>query len=123
MRLVEGETKAEHVGALSPVLDDRLAIRALQVEMPEDAEFFRVPADRLDRQLVDLLAERAGRMDHRRVDPGLRHLLQRVIHRIGRDLPMLRRHPGVFPDVDLGIDDRHRFFLRSGFLPASRPAL
>jgi len=59
---------------LPPILDDRLAIRALQVEMPEDAEFVRVPADRLDRQHVDFLAERAGRMDHRRVDPGLSHL-------------------------------------------------
>ena len=75
MRLVEREAKAEHAGALPPVLDDRLAIRALQVEMPENAEFVRVPADRLDRQLVDLLAERAGRMNDRRVDPGLRHLL------------------------------------------------
>src|SRR5256885_8954815 len=102
MRLVKGETKAEHAGALPPVLDDRLAVWALQVEMPEDAEFVWMAADGLDRQLVHLLAERAGRMDHRRIDPGFRHLLKRVMHRVGRNLPVLRRHPGVFPDVDLG---------------------
>ena len=80
---------------------------ASQVEMAEDAELVGVRLDRLDRQHVDRLAERAGRMEHRRVDPGLRHLLQRIIHRIGRDLPVMRRHLGVFPDVDLRIDDQH----------------
>ena len=76
-------------------------VRGLQVEIAEDAEFVRMGFDRLDRLHIRPLAERAGRMDHRRIDPGLRHLLQGVIHIIGRDLPVLRRHPGVFPEMDL----------------------
>src|SRR5215472_17043573 len=118
MRLVEGEPKAAHAGALTPVLDDVLAIRALQIEIPEDAELVWMPADRLDRELVDLFTEGAGRVNHRRVDAVVSHLLQRVIHRVGWDLPVLRRHPGVFPNVDLGIDNLHRCLLRFSFLPA-----
>ena len=98
--------------------DDVLAIRAFEVEMPEDAEFVRVQAGRLDGENVDRLAERAGRMDHRAIDPGRGHLGQRIIDRIGRDLAMVRAHLAVLPDVDLGIDDQH------GFLPdeyGSRP--
>ena len=49
-------------------------------EMAEDAELVGVPANRLHREHVDLLAERAGRMNDRRVDPRLAHLLQGVVH-------------------------------------------
>jgi hypothetical protein len=105
--------EAEHAGALAPVLDDLLSVRRLQIEMPENAEFVRVRLDRLDRELVDLLAQGGGRMDDGRVNPGLGHLLQRVVLRIGRDLPVMRRHPAVFPDVDLRIDDQHRVLSRS----------
>ena len=91
--------------------DDVLAIRAFEVEMPEDAEFGGVQARRLDGENVDRLAERAGRMDHRAIDPGRGHLGQRIVDRIGRDLAMVRAHLAVLPDVDLGIDDQH------GFLP------
>ena len=31
----------------------------------------------------------------------LGNLLQCIVHIIGRDLPVLRRHPGVFPEMDL----------------------
>ena len=65
MRLVEGKPKPEHARPFAPMGDDLLAIRALEIEMPEDAEFVRVQAHRLDGELVDGLAERAGRMDHR----------------------------------------------------------
>ena len=47
-------------------------------------------------------------MDDGRVDPGLGHLLQGIVLRIGRDLPVLRRHLAVFPNVNLRIDDLHR---------------
>ena len=74
--------------------------------MPEDAELIGVRLDRRDRLPIDRLAERARRMDDRGVDPGLGHLLQGVVDTIGRDLAVLRRHPGVLPKVDLRIDDR-----------------
>jgi hypothetical protein len=79
MWLVEREAETEHAGPLAPILNDVLAVRALQVEMPEDAELIGVPAHRLDGQLVDLLAQRAGWMYHRCVDSGLGHFLQRVV--------------------------------------------
>src|SRR6266850_2103671 len=56
-RLVEGEPKPEHARPLAPMGDDVLAIRALEVEVPEDAEFVGMPADRLDGENVDRLAE------------------------------------------------------------------
>ena len=108
MRLVEGEPETEHARPLPPVPDDLLAVRRLQVEIAEDAEFVGMGFDRFDRLHVRPLAEGAGRMDDRRVDPGLGHLLQRVIDIVGRDLAVLRRHPRVFPKVDLQIDDLHR---------------
>ncbi len=107
MRLVEGEPEPEHARPLAPVGNDVLAIRALEVEMPEDAELGRVSAHRLDGQHVDRLAERAGRMDHRAIDAGRSHLGQRVIDRIRGNLAMVRAHPAVLPEVDLGIDDQH----------------
>ena len=69
--------------------------------MPEDAEFVRVLAHRLDGVNVDRLTERAGRMDHRTIDPGRGHLGQRIIDRIGRNLAMVGAHLAVLPDVDL----------------------
>jgi hypothetical protein len=56
---------------------------------------------RLDRQRVHRLAERAGRMEDSGINPGLGHLLQRVLLGIGRNLPVMRRHLGVQPDVNL----------------------
>jgi len=41
-------------------VDEILAIRAFEIEMPEDAEFVGVPARRLDGEHVERLAERAG---------------------------------------------------------------
>ena len=79
--------------------------------MPKDAEFVRVQARSLDGENVDRLAERAGRMDHRAIDPGRGHFGQRIIDRIGRDLAMVRAHLAVLPDVDLGIDDQHGLLL------------
>jgi hypothetical protein len=108
VRLVEGEAEAEHARPLPPVFDDVEPIRVLQVEIPQDTECVRVLARRFDRERVDRLAKRAGRMDHRCIDPGRRHLLQGVVHREGRDLPVLRRHSGIFPEVYLCIDDLHR---------------
>src|SRR5262245_63252557 len=61
VRLVEGEAEAEHARPLPPVSDDVEPIWTLQVKIPQDAEFVRVLAHRVDRQLVDRLAERAGR--------------------------------------------------------------
>ena len=113
LRLVEGEAEAEHAGPLAPIAHDLLAVRRLQIEMAEDAELVGMRLDRLDGELVDLLAQRAGRMNDRGIDAGLGHLLQRVVLRIGRDLPVMRRHPAVFPDVDLRIDDQHRVLSRS----------
>src|ERR1700722_6588420 len=46
-------------------------------------------------------------MQHRGVDPGLLHLGQRIVDVVGRDLPVMRRHLAVFPDVDLRVDDQH----------------
>ena len=63
--------------------------------------------DRLDGEHIDRLAQRARRMDDRRIDPRLRHLLQEIVLRIGRDLPVVRRHLAVFPNMHLRIDDAH----------------
>jgi hypothetical protein len=46
-------------------------------------------------------------MKHSRIDSGYRHLLQGVVHSIGGDLPVVRRHSGIFPKVDLRVDDHH----------------
>ena len=113
MRLVEGEAETEHAGALPPIAHDLFAVWRLQIEMSEDAEFVGMRLDRLDGELVDPLTQRGGRMNDRGVDTGFGHLLQRVIFRIGRDLPVMRRHPAVFPDVNLRIDDQHRILSRS----------
>src|SRR5262249_55524702 len=107
MRLVEGEPEAEHARALAPVGHDLFAVGALEIEMPEDAELVRMLAPAVDRLHVDRLAERAGWMDHRAVDPCRGHLFQRVIDRIGRNLAMLGTHSGVLPEVDLRIDYQH----------------
>src|SRR5215470_9718625 len=56
VRLVEGEAEAAHARPLPPVSDNVESIRALQVEIPQDAEFVRVLAHRFDRQRVDRLA-------------------------------------------------------------------
>ncbi len=50
--------------------NDLFAIGPLQIEVAEDAELVRVQAHGLDRKLVDGLAQRAGWMDHRRIDSG-----------------------------------------------------
>src|SRR5207245_11057935 len=120
-RLVEGEPKPEHARTLAPMSDDALAIRVFEVEMPEDAEFVGVPARRLDGENVDRLADRTGRMDHRAIDPGRRHLGPRIIDRIGRDLAMLRAHLAVLPEVDLGIDDQHGFLLAAQLTSTRHP--
>src|SRR5262249_13864228 len=93
MRLIERKAKAEHARPLSPILDNLLLVRSLKVEIAEDAEFLRIGLDRLDRLNIGAFPERAGWMDDRRVDTGLGHFFQRIIHIIGRYLPMLRRHP------------------------------
>jgi len=91
VRLVEGEAKAEHARPLPPVPDDLLAVWRQQVEIPENAEFLRIGLDGLDRLNIGPFAKRAGRMDHGGVDPGLRHLLQRIVHiSIVNDSPLLR---------------------------------
>src|SRR5580704_2782365 len=46
-------------------------------------------------------------MQDRGVDPGRFHLGQRIVDVVGRDLPVMRRHLAVFPDVDLRVDDQH----------------
>ena len=75
MRLVERKAKAEHTRPLSPILDDLLLVRGLQVEVAEDAEFLRIGLDRLNRLNIGAFAECAGRMDDRGVDVGLGHFL------------------------------------------------
>src|SRR5438445_124013 len=65
LRLIEGEAEAEHAGPLPPVAHDLLAVWRLQIEMSEDAEFVGVRLDRLDGELVDLLAQGRRRMDNR----------------------------------------------------------
>src|SRR5207245_9746921 len=111
MWLVEGRATAEHARPLAPAGHDLYAVRALKIEMSEESELVAMLAHRFDSEDVDGFAERAGRMDHRAIDPGRGHLGQRIIGRIGRDLAMLRAHLAVLPEVDLGIDDQH------GFLP------
>src|SRR5437870_9712237 len=74
MWLVEGEAKPEHARPLAPAGDDLFAVRALQIEMSEDAELVGMLAHRFDSEDVDGFAERAGRMDHRAIDPGRGHL-------------------------------------------------
>jgi hypothetical protein len=65
-----------------------------------------VPARRLDGERVDRLAERTERMDHGVIDARRRHLGQRIVDRVGRDLAMVPGHLGVLPEVDLGINDQ-----------------
>jgi hypothetical protein len=107
VRLVEGEPEPEHARPLAPAGDDALALRALEVEVPEDAELGGVLAHRFDGEHVDGLAERAGRVDHRAIDAGRGHLGERVVDRVRGDLAMVRAHLAVLPEVDLGIDDQH----------------
>jgi hypothetical protein len=83
--------------------DDVLAIRALEVEMPEDAELGWVSAHRHGEH-VDHLAERAGQMDHRVIDAGRSH---RALSTEYVGIWQWRAHPAVLPEVDLGIDDQH----------------
>ncbi len=111
-RLVEGEAESHHARTLAPARDDLLAIRALQIEVPEDAEFVGVQAHCLDSVTIDRLTERAGWMDYRAIDSGRGHLGECVIDRIGRDLAMLRAHLAVLPDVNLRIDYQHGFLLK-----------
>src|SRR5207248_7242640 len=70
LRLIEGEAEAEHAGPLPPVAHDLLAVCRLQIEMSEDAEFVGVRLDRLDGELVDLLAQSGGRMNDCGIDAG-----------------------------------------------------
>jgi hypothetical protein len=107
MRLIERETETEHTRSLPPVLDDIQSLFGLQIEVPENANLVRMLAHRVDRLYVDVLAQRARRMKHCRIDPGCRHLPQGVVHSIGGDLPVVRRHLGIFPKVDLRVDDHH----------------
>jgi hypothetical protein len=109
MRLVEGEPEAEHARALAPMRHDLLPVRALEIEMPEDAELVGMLLHRLHRVDVDRFAQRGGRMEHRGVDAGGSHLGQCILDGIGRNLAMLRAHLRVLPDVDLRIDDQHGF--------------
>src|SRR5437879_3980875 len=90
MWLVEGEAKPEHARPLAPAGDDLFAVWALQIEMSEDAELVGMLAHRFDSEDVDGFAERAGRMDHRSIDPGRGHLGQRSIARSRPIRPMMR---------------------------------
>src|SRR5262245_28333967 len=107
LRLVEGEPEPEHARPLAPARDDLLAIRAQQIEVAENAELARVSLHGVEREHVHRLAERAGWVNDRAVDPGRRHLGQRVVDRVGRDLTMVRAHLAVLPEMNLGIDDQH----------------
>src|SRR5687768_237149 len=89
MWLAEAVPKPQHARrAFAPMRDDGLPSRALEVEMSEDAEPVRVALHRFDGVGVDGVAERAGRMDHRTVDPGRFHLGQRLVVRIRGVLAM-----------------------------------
>ena len=92
---------------VTPIGDDLLTIRAIEIEVPENAELVRVLACRLDGQRVARFAVRARRMDHRAVHAGRGHLGQGFVGRVGRSLAMVRAHREVFPDVDLRVDDQH----------------
>src|SRR5439155_24690219 len=92
-------------------------IRTLEVEVSEDAERVGIRARGLDGEEVDRLAERARRMEHRRVHPGRRHLGQRVVDRIGWYLTVVSAHLAVLPEVDLGID------VQAGGSPLTTPGL
>src|SRR5262249_26941722 len=111
--LAERIAETEHARrALAPVRDDFLAIRALQIEVPEDAELVRVAPHRLDRVGVDGIAKGTRRMDYRAIDPGRLHLRERLVVRVRGVLAMVRAHLPVLPDMDLGVDYQH-LFLRS----------
>ena len=75
MWLVEGKAKAEHPRPLPPIPDDFLAVWGQQVEIAENAEFGGMGFNRFDGLYVRPLAERAGRMYDRSVDPRFGHLL------------------------------------------------
>src|SRR5690348_13639860 len=70
MRLAEGESKSEHARPFTPVRNDIFAIRALQIEMSENAKFFRMQTHRFDCEFIDRFTERAGRMNHRAINTG-----------------------------------------------------
>jgi hypothetical protein len=117
MWLIEGEAEAEHARTFPPVLDDLQAIFALQIEVPKNAKLVWMLAHCVDRLQIDGLAQRARWMKHCGVDPGFRHPMQRVVHSIGGNLSVVRRHPGIFPKVDLRVDDQH---LTTSILPPAR---
>ena len=79
--------------------------------MSEDAELVGMAAYRFDGVGIDGFAQRAGRMDHRAIDPGRFHLVQRGVVRIRGVLAMVGTHPAVLPDMDLRIDYQHELLL------------
>ena len=79
---------------LLPCLEDVLCL-FISSAAPEELLPTDFVLDLVDRQHVDRLAKRAGRMEHPRVNLGLRYLLQGVVHRVVGELPVVRRPSDV----------------------------
>src|SRR3989442_6849661 len=112
MRLQEGEAQAQHPGPALPAVDQAATLGPIEREISQDREPVGMLAVRLDRLLVGVRIPRGRRMDHCRVDARVVHLLQQLVLREGRHLPVMGiRRLAARPDVDLRIDDLHRLLL------------
>ena len=107
MRLIEGETQAEHPGPLLPAIHQRAALRAIEREIPQDREAVGMLTGGLDGQLVGIGIP-SRRMDHRCVDACGIHLSQCIVLGIHGNLAMGRIGRDAFcPDMNLRIDNQH----------------
>src|SRR5256712_4839592 len=109
-RLVEDVAQAEHAGLLLP---SRQEIGLVQREIAEDGEALRMAARGVERDLVRARIPRR-RLDHRRIDAGADHVVERLVLRV-RHLAVRRARLAARPQVDLRVDDFHH----SGISPAS----
>jgi hypothetical protein len=111
---MEGESHAQHARLLSPVRDERPALRPLDREAAHHGEAPGMQACRLEREVVAITLPR-GRDDHHPADAGAVHLGEQ--HLAGHQIRLLRalrtaRRPRPrrrvrAPDVHLRIDDEH----------------
>src|SRR5262249_551799 len=84
---------------------------AIEGKVPQDREPIGMLARRLNRQLTRIRVPSRW-MDHGRVNAGFIHLLEQIVLREGRDLPVTRVPRFlVGPDVNLCIDDQHGVLL------------
>ncbi len=108
VRFVEVEAIAEHARPLLPRGNERLAIRPVKRRIAENGEAFRIGLDSLDGLLVGVWIPARGRMQDGTVNASLVHLDDRLLDE-ERARQMWRRRVPLAPEMDLRVDDGHRW--------------